>query len=169
MKCCGAGSMSFSATPDNRSTIVAGFLGAIAVYLFVPPKESEVLSVLVGALAAAFSMIVGHYFSEPRGHKLKETMDEIRREEDDGPPPRLDPLLSKSRRPGASPCLMPGLFIESGAGAALNQLACLHRCFHAPTALVGDLDDLVQHCSCRIPFYFGLGSCNHCHSASEFL
>lgn len=65
--------------------VVIGFLGAIAVYLFVPPKESEVLSVLIGALAAAFSMIIGHYFAEPRGHKLKETMDEIRKEEEDEP------------------------------------------------------------------------------------
>ena len=62
------------------AAIVVGFLATIAVYLFLPPKESEVLSVLIGALAAAFSMICGHYFSEPRGHKLKETMDELKKE-----------------------------------------------------------------------------------------
>ena len=65
------------------SAVVAGFLVTIGVYLFLPPKESEVLSVLIGALAAAFAMICGHYFSEPRGHKLKETMDEIRKEEEE--------------------------------------------------------------------------------------
>ena len=74
------------------SSIVVGFLATIAVYLFLPPKESETLSVLIGALAAAFAMICGHYFSEPRGHKMRETMDELRKEEKapgdtEGPPP----------------------------------------------------------------------------------
>ena len=74
------------------SSVVIGFLATVAAYLFLSPKQSEVLSVLVGALSAAFAMIIGHYFSEPRGHKLRETMDELRKEEKapgdtEGPPP----------------------------------------------------------------------------------
>ena len=66
--------------------VVVGFLGAIGVYLFVPPEKNEVLSVLVGALAAAFSMVVGHYFSEPSGKRAKEIMEEIRKDPDDEKP-----------------------------------------------------------------------------------
>jgi uncharacterized protein YacL len=79
--------------------IVGGFLGAIVAYVIYSPAENEVLSVLIGALAGAFAQVVAHYFAEPRGAKMTETLEALRTEhemkkkddeaakkEDDAPP-----------------------------------------------------------------------------------